>query len=1088
MKNTPTANSTNRTRKSAHRLLAGSIVALLATTLTTDSAKAASYGIDFMGYYGGAGSNSTTPLPDNNPFGPTGAVQNNWNQLNWGTTVNQGGGSKDFTIKNDAVANPITLTVAMHNAGGNDGNGGGATNIAALYSTGLRDNDGVITLTTTVAPYSKYDLYQYYGSNSNGGNFTLNTNYTVTTNLTGPLNFTIGQLNGFSIVEVPQHRWVGGTATLETAWATDTNWASPATVPTSGETLIFGFSDVVTPTADLGTSDRTLGGLVFAAATPMLIQSSQNDSVTTLPATLTLNGGATTSVAVDGNTHAISAPLVLGSATTVALNTLTSSLTFSGPVSGAAITKTGTGTLILNAANTYAGAGVNTILSGGTLVAVTPASLPDYALGGEVTVASGATLAIRADATAATWQSADIDALFAVSPFVSGSKLGVEVPAAPFAYNTDIDGAQGLTKLGGGTFSLGGTSGYNGPTTVSAGTLHVAGTVYGTSSVTVTAAGALTVNGELSTTTLNTAGTTNLAADSTGTIATMNVTGGSTTVSAPTVMTLKPSAGTTTLGAAVTTLNVSGTALVNGAPGAKASTANLTGGTVDTQGNYLLIDTQLKVPTSPTQPIISMSNSNSETPFGIKSSNLGTMGTSISSIQLNGGTVTMNLSSLQTISVLNQSASAATSTTTSVSVPVTVATGSNVLAIEVSTYAASSTAGWTFTLGAQTFTQAVAQLSNNTTRVISSIFYLVNPDVGSGTISGTGLTGATAVTVDYVTLSGVNTGASPITAGADSSSGLTTSVNLSGITAGSIAIADQSFRNTQATGPYTFTGTGGTGVSLPTGTAGNVIGVGGYVQNLAGGTITVTGSAAANSSNRHPLAVAVFTPASLAPVINLPNADIVVTATSTLDLGGATTATLGSLSLPGTEALTLASATSVSFDQIIGASGSQLLASGLGLTLGSGNNAGSITADSVTKTSTGVLQLGGAQNYNTLTVDDGTLNVNGSLTTGTAAVTVTDTVGGAPTTLRFGSVSQTLSSLSIGAGATVVLTSDPATGAFSGGGEGDKADMVSEGLSLGGSAAVPEPGTFALLLVGALGGLARRHRVFTPAAPKRFSS
>ena len=119
---------------------------------------------------------------------------------------------------------------------------------------------------------------------------------------------------------------------------------------------------------------------------------------------------------------------------------------------------------------------------------------------------------------------------------------------------------------------------------------------------------------------------------------------------------------------------------------------------------------------------------------------------------------------------------------------------------------------------------------------------------------------------------------------------------------------------------------------------------------------------------------------------------------------------------------------------------------------------------------------------------NGTLNVNGSLTTGTAAVTVTDTVGGAPTTLRFGSVSQTLSSLSIGAGATVVFTSGSATGAFSGGGEGDKADMVSEGLSLGGSAAVPEPGTFALLLVGALGGLARRHRAFTPAPPKTFSS
>lgn len=98
------------TRKST-RILFGSIVAIVATTVTTDSAKAASYGIDFIGYYGGPGSNVTTPLPDNNPFGPTDAVQNNWNQLNWGTTVNQGGGSKNFTITDNNVANPITLTV-----------------------------------------------------------------------------------------------------------------------------------------------------------------------------------------------------------------------------------------------------------------------------------------------------------------------------------------------------------------------------------------------------------------------------------------------------------------------------------------------------------------------------------------------------------------------------------------------------------------------------------------------------------------------------------------------------------------------------------------------------------------------------------------------------------------------------------------------------------------------------------------------------------------------------------------------------------------------------------------------------------------
>lgn len=123
---------------------------MLATAVTTDSAKAASYGIDFIGYYGGPNSNVTTPLPTNDPFGPTGAVQSNWNQLNWGINVNNGGGSQNFTIRDQNIANPITLTISMQHAGGNDGAGGGATNIAALYNTGLRDNDGTITLTTTV--------------------------------------------------------------------------------------------------------------------------------------------------------------------------------------------------------------------------------------------------------------------------------------------------------------------------------------------------------------------------------------------------------------------------------------------------------------------------------------------------------------------------------------------------------------------------------------------------------------------------------------------------------------------------------------------------------------------------------------------------------------------------------------------------------------------------------------------------------------------------------------------------------------------------------------------------------------------------
>ena len=96
------------------------------------------------------------------------------------------------------------------------------------------------------------------------------------------------------------------------------------------------------------------------------------------------------------------------------------------------------------------------------------------------------------------------------------------------------------------------------------------------------------------------------------------------------------------------------------------------------------------------------------------------------------------------------------------------------------------------------------------------------------------------------------------------------------------------------------------------------------------------------------------------------------------------------------------------------------------------------------------------------TASAGTTNVNSVLGSGTSAVSAT----GTGTTLKFGSVSQTLSSLSIGAGSTVTFTSGLAS--FSGGG--------GKGASLGGGAVVPEPGTLGLLLVGAVGVLNRRRR------------
>ena len=115
---------------------------------------------------------------------------------------------------------------------------------------------------------------------------------------------------------------------------------------------------------------------------------------------------------------------------------------------------------------------------------------------------------------------------------------------------------------------------------------------------------------------------------------------------------------------------------------------------------------------------------------------------------------------------------------------------------------------------------------------------------------------------------------------------------------------------------------------------------------------------------------------------------------------------------------------------------------------------------SLTKTGAGTLTLNGDQLYNTLVTSGGTTNINGVLGTAPGSATVQ-----ANATTRFGSVSQSLASLTIGAGATVVFTSGAA--GFSSGGKGS---------SGGGSALVPEPSALGLLLVGALGMLTRRRR------------
>ena len=106
----------------------------------------------------------------------------------------------------------------------------------------------------------------------------------------------------------------------------------------------------------------------------------------------------------------------------------------------------------------------------------------------------------------------------------------------------------------------------------------------------------------------------------------------------------------------------------------------------------------------------------------------------------------------------------------------------------------------------------------------------------------------------------------------------------------------------------------------------------------------------------------------------------------------------------------------------------------------------------LTKEGAGVLTLSGVQGYAMLDAEAGTTNVNGSFTGGTATVH-------ANATTHF-NASQTLAALFIGDGVEVTF--------------GDGLGLVAAPEKF--TAAVPEPGTAGLLLLGALGVLGRRPR------------
>ncbi|MGJ7511463.1 autotransporter-associated beta strand repeat-containing protein [Variovorax sp. GT1P44] len=289
--------------------------------------------------------------------------------------------------------------------------------------------------------------------------------------------------NSFGTNSPQATRILAGTLQVGNGGTTGT-LAAPA-VQNSG-TLVFNRSNPYSvANAISGTGDvRQVG----SGTTTLTAANSYTGGTTISAGTLQVgadnNLGATSSgVTIDGATLATTTTFAMTHAT--ALNTgggtfnvaTSTALTANGVIANGngpgAITKTGTGTLVLNAANTYSGG--TSINAGGVQVA------SDANLGAASGVLAFNTGTLASTASFGTARNATLN--------TGGGILDVAVNTSLTMAGV-LSGPGTLTKAGGGTLVLSGANSYGGATTVSGGALFVQGNNAGATGATSVASGA----------------------------------------------------------------------------------------------------------------------------------------------------------------------------------------------------------------------------------------------------------------------------------------------------------------------------------------------------------------------------------------------------------------------------------------------------------------------------------------------------------------------------------------------------------------------------------------------------------------------
>ena len=259
----------------------------------------------------------------------------------------------------------------------------------------------------------------------------------------------------------PVNGWNGGGGNM--LWSNTANWTS-GVLPQNGDSVarFSGAAGGGTVTVDASASveeidfDNSGGSSYTIAALPGQ----------TL--TLSSSNGAASECLVDvlSGSHTISAPLVLAAAgNLVNVTNPADCLTISGSISGVgAVTKTGSGLLLLAANNSYGGA---TIVSAGTLELGAAAGLPN----GTAATVNG-TLDLNAFG-------ATVSSLAGIGTVNHSGTGGNTLAIGSGAFAGTIENTGGtlaLLKIGSGQLILSGSNTYTGGTTVSAGVLAIAST------------------------------------------------------------------------------------------------------------------------------------------------------------------------------------------------------------------------------------------------------------------------------------------------------------------------------------------------------------------------------------------------------------------------------------------------------------------------------------------------------------------------------------------------------------------------------------------------------------------------------------